>query len=178
MKVNAAELATVHGALRTNYFASDGALAAETGLGLEKTRSALSYLCQIGRAMVDLGGSVYRHRELFAEPFTLKEAVKALAHSGAKTGSAEQAARMIFETGNVRITSRRPVSTGFKLTASAKGSDGGRVRPLLHADHEGHIIEAECTCGFFRKFKLTKGPCEHILALRLAHMSQLESREG
>jgi hypothetical protein len=69
------------------------------------------------------------------------------------------------------------VSTGYKLSGSAKSGAGPRVRPLLHADHEGHIIEAECTCSHYKKFKLTHGPCEHILALRLAHMSRLEQEE-
>ncbi|HYT94149.1 MAG TPA: SWIM zinc finger family protein, partial [Gemmataceae bacterium] len=74
-------------------------------------------------------------------------------------------------------TARRPVATGFKLSGSAKGSGSERVRPLMHVDHEGHIITAECTCGHYKKHKLTKGPCEHILALRLAHMARLESED-
>src|SRR5262249_13559653 len=65
LKVNTLELTQVYDALRTARQASDGGLASATGLGLEKTRSALSYLCQVGRAMYDLAGSVYRHRELF-----------------------------------------------------------------------------------------------------------------
>jgi hypothetical protein len=51
------------------------------------------------------------------------------------------------------------------------------VRPLVHVDHEGHVIEASCTCGHYLKFKLTRGPCAHILALRLAHMSRLENED-
>ena len=64
---------------------------------------------------------------------------------------------------NVRVIARRPVSTGYKLSGSARGSDGQRVRPLLHVNHEGHIIEASCTCAFYKKSKLTQGPCEHVL---------------
>ena len=55
--------------------------------------------------------------------------------------------------------------------------DDARMRPLMSVDHEGHVIEATCTCGFFKKHKLTQGPCEHILALRLAHMSRLETED-
>ena len=76
------------------------------------------------------------------------------------------------------IIARRPVSTGFKLSGSAKGGfDPARVRPQLHVDREGRIIEASCTCSLFKKAGLTKGPCEHILALRLAHVSRLEEEE-
>src|SRR5207247_6438097 len=69
LTVTAAELTTTLDTLRQQRLGSEGALALATGLGVEKTRSALSYLCQVGRVMYDLAGNVYRHRELFAEPF-------------------------------------------------------------------------------------------------------------
>ena len=73
--------------------------------------------------------------------------------------------------GAIRIIARRPAGSGFKLSGSARAStDHERVRPLLHVDEDGRIVEASCTCQSFARFKLTKGPCEHILALRLAHM--------
>jgi hypothetical protein len=175
--VSAADLTRTYEALKNHRLASDGALASETGLGVEKCRSALSYLCQVGRAMYDLAGSVFRHRDLFTEPFTVKEAVKAVSPAAQAKSPEEKNALAIFEGGNVLLTSRRPVSTGYKLTGSVKGTDGARVRPLMSLDHEGHIVEASCTCPFFKKHKLTRGPCEHILALRLAHMSRLESED-
>ena len=176
--VSATELSQTYDALRKERFATDGALANATGLGVEKCRSALSYLCQVGRAMYDLGGSVYRHRDLFPEPFTVKHAVAAAKTPAAPTNPQEKAALAIYENDEVRLTSRRPVSTGYKLTGSAKGADNVRVRPLLHVDHEGKVIEASCTCPYFKKHQLTKGPCEHILALRLAHMSKLETEDS
>jgi hypothetical protein len=180
LSVSAGELAATYDVLRDKRSGSEGALALATGLGVEKTRSALSYLCQVGRAMYDLAGSVYRHRELFTEPFTVKEAIAAAQPKKAPTNPQEKAALAIFDRGDVRITSRRPVSTGYKLTGSARGTTAERVRPLLHVDHEGRIVEASCTCAEYKKFQLTRGPCEHILALRLAHMHRLETedREG
>jgi hypothetical protein len=175
--VSAAELTQTYEALKKMHLGTDGAVATATGLGVEKSRSALSYLCQVGRAMFDLAGSVYRHRDLFTEPFTVKEAVKAVAAPAQAKSPEEKAALAIFESGNVFLTARRPVSTGYKLTGSAKGGDGARVRPLMHVDHEGHIIEASCTCAHYKKYKLTRGPCEHILALRLAHMDRLENED-
>jgi hypothetical protein len=177
LAVGAAELAQTYDALREVRCATEGALAGVTGLGVEKTRSALSYLCQVGRAMYDLAGGAFRQRDLFGQPFTVAEAVAAVSAPLPAQTAEEKAARRIFEGGDVRITSRRPVTTGYKLTGSARGPDGARVRPLLHVDHEGHVIEASCTCGSFKKFKLTHGPCEHVLALRLAHMSRLEEED-
>jgi hypothetical protein len=177
LMVSAVELTRTYEALRKARLATDGVLANETGLGVEKSRSALSYLCQVGRAMYDLAGGVYRHRDLFTEPFTVKEAAAAVSPVRLAKTPEETEAVGIFQRGNVRWTSRRPVATGYKLTGSAKGRDNLRVRPLLDVDHDGHIIEASCTCETYKKYKLTRGPCEHILALRLAHMKRLEEED-
>ncbi len=178
LKVDTTELALTYQALKARFSATEGVLANATGLGVEKTRSALSHLCQVGRAMYDLGGEVFRHRELFPTPFTTAEAVQALKSITPEPTPQETAANAIFSQGGLRITSRRPVSTGFKLTGNAKGDDGVRSRPLIHIDHDGQIVEAECTCGHYQKNKLTKGPCEHILALRLAHMARVEQEDA
>jgi hypothetical protein len=175
--VKADELLKVFEALRKVRFATDTALAATTGLSVEKVRSATSHLCQTGRAMFDLGGNVYRHRELFLEPFTVKEAQAAVKSGGAASNNPqEKAAQAIFGASNVRIIARRPTQLGYKLSGSAKGADGERVRPQLAVDKVGKIIEGTCSCSFFRKNKLTQGPCEHLLALRLAHMKRLEEQ--
>jgi len=141
---------------------------------VEKCRSAASFLCQAGRAMVDLASGALRHRDLFQSPFTLKDAVRTIQKAADDANPAAKAARAIVEVGNARLIARRPVKTGWKLSGSVKGTEQKRVRPLLHVDHEGRIIEATCTCRTFHKQQLTKGPCEHMLALRLIHMARLE----
>ena len=174
-----AELTKTYEALKQVRLATETTLAATTGLGVEKVRSSLSYLCQVGRAMYDLGGKVYRHRDLFQGPFSAHEAQAAVRSADVPQTPQEKAAKQIFDEGNVRLIARRPVATGYKLSGSAKGGfDPERVRPLLHVDTEGRIIEASCTCAFFKKSQLAKGPCEHILALRLAHISRLEEEDA
>ncbi|MBL8798642.1 MAG: SWIM zinc finger family protein [Planctomycetia bacterium] len=178
--VGAAEMTTVYQYLRQVRLATDAVVAQQTGLTVERCRTALSHLCQVGRAMYDLKGCVFRHRDLFPQPFSVEEALKAVQVQAAEAANPQaKAARAIFEKDLVRLIARRPVVTGYKLSGSARGGAGPRVRPLMHVDEEGRIIEASCTCEHHRKFKLTKGPCEHILALRLVHMSRLESeRQG
>jgi hypothetical protein len=176
LTVSAPELMAVFEALRKVKRAPDDELQKLTGLGLEKVRSATSYLCQTGRAMFDLAGGVYRHRELFLEPFTVKEAQETVSKMPSSGNPREVIAQQIFDAGNVRIIMQRPVKTGFKLSGSAKGPDSRRVRPLLSVDKAGKIIEGTCSCEFFRQHKLTKGPCEHLLALRLAHMDRLSKQ--
>jgi hypothetical protein len=176
LSASASDVMTTYEALMSVRRATDTAVAMTTGLGVEKTRSALSYLCQVGRAIYDLAGGVYRHRDLFIEPFGMKEAAQVTKASVEDQESPQaKAARAIFESDNVRIIARRPVVKGFKVSGSAKGQDNKRVRPLIFVDHEGKIIEATCTCSFFEKYTLTRGPCEHTLALRLAHMSRLDA---
>jgi hypothetical protein len=171
------DLMTTYNALKEPRFATDVQVASKSGLGIEKTRSALSYLCQSGRAMFDIGAGVYRHRDLFFDQFSMKEAQQATAAAVEEANPNAKAARTIFQSDNVRIIARRPVSTGFKLSGSVLGTKGDRVRPQLHVDIEGQIIEGTCTCSHFKSNQMTKGPCEHLLALRLAHMDKLESED-
>ena len=48
--------------------------------------------------------------------------------------------------------------------------DGSKVhRAALRLDGDQRMVFAECACNFFQQNKLFKGPCEHLLALRLQH---------
>jgi hypothetical protein len=40
--------------------------------------------------------------------------------------------------------------------------------PTAIIDADEKLVEATCTCDFHIRNKLYKGPCEHILALRIA----------
>jgi hypothetical protein len=172
------ELMLVYETLREQRKATDAELALRTKLGVEKTRSVLSHLCQIGRAMLDLSTGTYRHRDLFLAPFTLKEALRATAPAATETSSEAKAARVIFESDAVRIIARRPFSAGFKVSGSARSQGGPRVRPQITVNHDAEIVEGTCTCAFYASHKMTKGPCEHLLALRLAHMARLEGEDS
>jgi hypothetical protein len=144
--VGAEELLSVYECLRDGAAATDAELAQATGLSVEQCRAATGYLLQSGRVWPDDSSSP-------------------LAAS----------ARRIVESGNARLTARRPVESGWKLTGSARGEDGRRWRPLLHIDRAGRIIEATCTCPHYRKGQPHQVPCEHVLALRLNHMQSATS---
>lgn len=171
------ELMQVYEILRKERKLTDVALAQAASLSVDKARGALCHLCQVGRAMVDPASGLYRHRDLFFEPFTLKEAQKAVSPATTKTTKEAKAAEAIEDAGDVRIIARRAFSGGFKLSGSAKGTDGVRVRPQLTVGHGGEIVDGSCTCGFFRSHALTKGPCPHLLALRLAHIAWVEQSQ-
>lgn len=172
-QVSTPELMRAYEKLRAVRYCTDAALASEASLSVEQARSALSVLCRSGRAMKDLASGVFRHRDLLLEPFDASIALASAKAEAEDSDPKAKAAKQIFEAGNVRIIARRPVPNGYKISGSAKGTDGARVRPLIGVDSEGLIVEATCTCGFGKKHGLTKGPCEHMLALRLAHMEKL-----
>jgi hypothetical protein len=157
--VGAEELLAVYESLRDTDSATDAELAHATGLSVEQCRLATAYLCQSGRAMVDPRGSGEGGR----------------VESGADLGPAAVSARRIVETGNVRLTACRPTADGWKLSGSARGKDGQRRRPLLHIDRAGRIIEASCTCPQSQHSHPAQGLCEHMLALRLAHLQRATS---
>ena len=146
--------------------------------GEEKARTILSCLCQVGRATYDLSNETYRHRDLFLAPFTLKDALKATLPRSTETSKEAKSARQIFEQGLVSVIARRPFSEGYKLSGSARTVTGPRVRPQLTVNHAGEIVEGACTCSFFASHRMTQGPCEHLLALRLAHMAKLEHEDN
>ena len=173
------DLVRLYEVLRERRLAKDVDLASATGLSLEETRTSLSHLAQGGRATYDLHAGAYRHRDLFVDSFSLGEAKQLTRPKIDATASPTQKnAQRIFDGDGVRIIMRRPTppdveNPGYKLSGSVKGLDGAQLRPQLHVDSEGQILTGSCTCKFFRDAKLTKGPCEHLLALRLAHMEKL-----
>lgn len=175
--VSEADLGRTFEALRERRFATASTLAATTGLHADTVRSACSYLCQVGRAMFDLAGGVFRHRELFLEPFTPKGIVTAAEKAVEKANPAAARARALFDHKDVMIIARRPIggAGAFKLSGSAGDAGGGRVRPMIELDAAGNVVTATCTCRHFASKKLAQGPCEHMLALRLAHLARLEA---
>ncbi|MEZ4327518.1 MAG: SWIM zinc finger family protein [Polyangiales bacterium] len=175
LDATADELSRVYEALREKRFGVDQELAAVCSLSIEKTRAALSMLCQVGRAMYDLRNGTYRHRDLLHAPFSATAALASAQEAEQAAQPAAKAARVIYEAGLARFTSRRPSRGGYKLSGSVRGTDGERVRPQFTIDAEGKILDATCTCRHFRTHRLVQGPCEHMLALRLAHMSRLEA---
>jgi hypothetical protein len=93
-----------------------------------------------------------------------------------------------LELDTLRFTNDREASASRFLTANAVQITSslfdrestlnlqGKVRhgsktytPSLQIDRDERIIQAECTCNWHQQNKLFKGPCEHILALRMQH---------
>lgn len=177
LDADAAALTSAYEILRRERKATIGGLAQLTGLGEQKTRACVSFLCQSGRAMFDLSSNLVRHRDLFFTPFSAQAAIAQAEQTSELQDPRAKAARAVFENGDARFTARRPYPGGYKLTGSVRGTEGERTRPLIDVDDAGRIVTATCTCKHFRTHRLTKGPCEHVLALRYAHMARLRAED-
>jgi len=50
-----------------------------------------------------------------------------------------------------------------RFNARVKGEKTFDV--ILDVDADGRVVYAQCTCSAYRRDKLRKGPCPHILAV-------------
>ena len=129
--------------------------------------------------MYDLAGGVYRQRELFREPFTFTQAVATVAPPApSQQDPGVRAAQAIFDGGHVLITARRPSAGGHKVSGSVRGGDGSKHRAVITVNAQGAVSDATCSCPAATKHGLVHGACEHVLALRLAHMARLEQEDA
>jgi hypothetical protein len=164
MDVDDASKLKVFKALKKDWFATPDALAKATGLPRAQVLSALSSWTQAGRAIYDLPKNVYRARELSREPLPME---------ALRFANEREASAMRFIEGRA-VTVRATTDSTGALALAGNVKDGRHdYRPSLGLDGDGRIVRAECTCNFFQQNKLHKGPCEHMLAIRLMHQRQV-----
>ena len=128
---------------------------------------ALSAWTQAGRAIYDLNKHVYRARELSREPLPMDK----LRFSNER----EAAATELCDQRNANVKTAK-VDRDGSITLDGAVKDKSRMyTPSLFIDGDARITRAICTCNFYQQNKLFKGPCEHILALRIQHSRQRSS---
>jgi hypothetical protein len=159
--VDAATKRRVFEGLGESLYEAPDALAARLGIDRSVVLGALSAYAQAGRAMFDLNKRVYRVRELSREPL----AVDALRFANPR----EENASRLLATSRVRLTERTADSAGNVSLLGTVSEAEKRFDVTLTLDGDERILRAACTCNWHQQNKLFKGPCEHILALRLQH---------
>jgi len=151
-------------ALRENWQETPDALAQRLNLSRTAVLGALSAYTQAGRAIYDLNKQVYRVRELSREPLP----VERLRFANPREESASR-----FLTQNlVQVTSVTSDAAGTLVLQGSVRDREKTFHPALTVDADERIIQAECTCNWHKQNKLYKGPCEHILGLRMQHARQ------
>jgi hypothetical protein len=150
--------------LKHNWVESPDSLAQRLRLNRAVILGALGAFTQAGRAIYDLNKQVYRVRELSCEPLPMERLRFA--------NEREEKATRFLAFNAVQITSVLSDSTqAFTLQGSVTDRDN-TYHPSLTVDADERIILAECGCNWHKQNKLFKGPCEHILALRMQHSRQ------
>jgi hypothetical protein len=148
-------------ALKETWRETPDALASRLGMDRATVLGALGAYTQAGRAIWDLNKNVYRARELSREPLPMEK----LRFSNER----EEKATRFLEARAVTVDGR-PSNVDGSLELRGSVKDGGKVhKPALRLDGDQRMVFGECTCNFFQQNKLFKGPCEHLLALRLQH---------
>jgi hypothetical protein len=131
-----------------------GELAAKTGAPREALLGALHGLAKQGQLIYDFATEAYRARPVM--PFALAEAVL-----GPEPAEAAQGKQLAADKA-VRVASAQALAGG-RVLVQAKVKDTSCEAIF---DDAG-IGRAKCTCSFFYKNRMRKGPCRHLLALRL-----------
>jgi hypothetical protein len=76
-------------------------------------------------------------------------------------------ARRVVEAGGVEVEQRTPIPEGTLLVGWVEG-DHATYRVRVQVNSEGTILDGDCTCPWILQHGMQRGPCKHILALRLA----------
>jgi hypothetical protein len=145
-------------ALKSSWYDTPDALARRLDLDRATVLGALAAYTQAGRAVWDLEKRCYRLRELSREPLPMDRL-------RFQNDREEHAARFLRER-NVEIVATEEAGDGVRLRGIVRHGEKPK-EPWLRLDADERIAEAGCTCNFFQQNRLRKGPCEHVLALRL-----------
>lgn len=154
----------IYNELKKNWVESASSLADRLNLNRTVILGALGAYTQAGRAIYDLSKQVYRIRELSREPLPMERLRFA-------NDREEKATRFLIHN-NAQVTNISSDATGAFTLQGNITERNKNYHPSLTVDSDERIIKAECTCNWHQQNKLYKGPCEHILALRMQHARQ------
>jgi hypothetical protein len=161
-----AQVATrIHSYLGEHLAAPAAHIAADTGLSLAEVERALFELCRAGRVMADPTTRQYRLRELFAEPL---DAGVLFAPDPRQVQAEQLVSGGSVVLGTVTLP-EQSVDHRRETKVQATVTDGGRTYEVTVAvDESGRLRFGRCQCEFFERNLMSRGPCVHIMAARLA----------
>ncbi|HZI14262.1 MAG TPA: SWIM zinc finger family protein [Myxococcus sp.] len=168
---------TLRGRLRAEGPLPFETLAATAGAPKEQVRAALQLECLRGRVLYDVARGQYRPRELMPTPVDA---------GVIRFGSEREARahRLLGDggpgAGEVKLTKVHDV-VGEGTRIHGEVVDREAVRsffPAFMLDLEGRVKDASCGCPPFRRSGMREGPCEHLLALRLAYARRRAEEEA
>jgi hypothetical protein len=167
--VSQGDIELARGQLEKSLRLSPEELAAHSDLSREAATSALQQICKEGDAMYDAIGGFYRWRKLLPpgveavkpKPDPRVEYAKRIVAAGgvAWRDADEEDSEFGLKAGSTRI-----LSTVSSVNKEGSTRNQAKFEVTVDIDGDGRASFASCTCNQFRKDKLKKGPCSHILA--------------
>lgn len=142
--------------LRTHRLATPAELCAATGEDERAVRAAMHRVCQRGEAIYDFAARAYRYRQVV--DIALGEAELGPEPPELTKGRALFVAERVSIVRDEALADRRRL-----VMAKVDSYDCESV-----FDGDGIFSKATCSCSHFYKYKLKRGPCRHLIALRLA----------
>lgn len=115
--------------------------------------------------------------ELFVRPLTRQPIARELLRF---RDAREAAAHRLLEQNGVTLTKVADLGVdGRAIEGQVVDQAAHRTfHPGFAIDREGRTGSAVCTCGTFRRSGVKEGPCEHMLALRVAYARELARLEA
>ncbi|OAI47951.1 hypothetical protein AYO44_08400 [Planctomycetaceae bacterium SCGC AG-212-F19] len=129
-----------------------------TGAAAPYVAVGLNRLAQMGQLIHDLPGGVYRWRQIMP-------VVVALDQLGPESPETLGARELVAKR-QVQITREEKSRSGLRMLAGKVGDRTKEVELVL--DLDGRMLRGKCSCSHHFQFKLRKGPCRHLQALRTA----------
>jgi hypothetical protein len=151
----------VFNSLKTNWEEKPDALAKRLNLDKSVVLGALGAYTQAGRAIYDLNKGVYRVRELTRDPLPIDKLRFA--------NEREEAATRFLIKKAVTFSQREAKQDGNVILAGTVKDKEKTYDVSMMIDSDQRMTNPKCTCNFFLMNKMFKGPCEHLLALRMAN---------
>lgn len=145
--------------LKENWVESADSLAGRLKVDRSLVLSSMFSYAQSGLVLYDLPKGVYRVRELSREPLPMEK----LRFSNPRDEEANQ----FIARGQVTVGKSSTGQNGNLTLEGTVKDKSQKHTPSLVIDKDEALIKGTCTCGFYFQNKLYKGPCSHMLAVRL-----------
>ncbi len=151
----------IFNSLKENWAENPYDLAKRLNMNPAVILGALGAYTQAGRAIYDLNKGVYRVRELTREPLPMEKL---------RFANDREAKATRFLSGNQVTISHVNEDNMGGYSLEGRVNDRHKTHnPSLTVDADQRMTQAKCDCNWHKQNKLYKGPCEHILALKMEH---------
>ncbi|MCP4220400.1 MAG: SWIM zinc finger family protein, partial [bacterium] len=150
--------------LKENWVESTDSLSKRLKVDRQMILSALFSYAQSGLVLYDLPKQRFRVRELSREPLPLSK----LRFSS----PLEEEAQKFITDSAVKVIKDTMDREGFLHLEGTVKERSRTHKPVLAIDTDEALKRGSCTCDYYFKNKLYKGPCAHMLALRIKYSRQ------